>query len=317
MPFDGEGDDVKNALVGSFRTACAALLAFIVGGGRMLDVDVGVLDLDGVYEDAEVEDVAVDGRFGYFALGVGNGCRRELVRCISVGEVVNRMSVGIETDIDGCSVAAEDVEDEDCTSMVTEGFEDGLAETTISELPEPEVLLLDSSALVGLDSTPWFRMDERYESPLLEDRLLLLLCKVAISLPSCSDHPGKLRSSSTTSNAAPGFITRVISLKRSSHCAQKELSAWLVKQVAGEETHLVLGYTPCDALDVHEVKLVIAEWKLFEAVRRGNGTQRPRANLKLTNSPGPSAPSLRDPCGFSRHVQNSGGEERCQGLQSK
>jgi hypothetical protein len=158
MPFDGEGDDVKNALVGSFRTACAALLAFIVGGGRMLDVDVGVLDLDGVYEDAEVEgveDVAVDGRFGYLdALGVDNGCRRELVRCISVGEVVNRMSVGIETDIDGCSVAAEDEEDEDWTSMVTEGFDVGLAETTISELPEPEVLLLDSSALVGLDSTP-------------------------------------------------------------------------------------------------------------------------------------------------------------------
>lgn len=45
----------------------------------------------------------------------------------------------------------------------------------------------------------------------------MLLLNVPTSLPSPSDRPGKLKSSSTTSNAAPGFMTREISSKRSSH----------------------------------------------------------------------------------------------------
>lgn len=51
------------------------------------------------------------------------------------------------------------------------------------------------------------------------DMLLPLLLKVPTSLPSPSNRPGKLKSSSMTSSAAPGFITRVISSKRSSHCS--------------------------------------------------------------------------------------------------
>ena len=38
-----------------------------------------------------------------------------------------------------------------------------------------------------------------------------------------------------------------------------------------EETHLVLGYTSRDALDVHKIKCIIVEWKSFEAVRSGLG----------------------------------------------
>lgn len=66
-------------------------------------------------------------------------------------------------------------------------------------------------ALFLPDSVPGLRLEVDMEM------LLSLLLSVPTSLPSPSDRPGKLKSSSMTSNAAPGFITRVISSKRSSH----------------------------------------------------------------------------------------------------
>lgn len=94
-----------------------------------------------------------------------------------------------------------------------EGIESGVVtavmEPAKSELLVLPILLLPDVAL-GL-RLPLFEKDKD------RDKLLSLLRNVPTSLPSPSVRPGKLRSSSTTSNAAPGFITRVISSKRSSH----------------------------------------------------------------------------------------------------
>jgi len=82
----------------------------------MLDMDVGVLDFDGMCVDADVGDVvdvAVDGRFGTSVkLDVGDDCRRELARCISVGELVSGISMGSETDVAKCLTLREGLEDE-------------------------------------------------------------------------------------------------------------------------------------------------------------------------------------------------------------
>jgi len=206
----------------------------------MLDVDVGVLDFDGMYVDADVEgvvDVAVDGRFGILGgLDVGDDCRRELARCISVGELVSGMSVGTETDVAGYLASREGLEDEGWTLMEKEGLEldgadgceydlggsleSGLGATIIAEFAEPELLLVDSSALLPLDSAR-LRTDEipKSQPPVpIVDTVHPRLRNVPALLPSCS---GKLRSSSTTSKAAPGFITRMISSKSWFHFAQK------------------------------------------------------------------------------------------------
>lgn len=79
--------------------------------------------------------------------------------------------------------------------IVIEGIE--------SERAEPNELAMLPIALLEVDM----------------DMLLSLLLKVPTSLPSPSNRPGKLKSSSMTSSAAPGFIMRVISSKRSSHCS--------------------------------------------------------------------------------------------------
>jgi hypothetical protein len=123
--------------------------------------------------------VAVDGRFWLLgALGVGDDCRREAVRCISVGEVVQGASPGNEMLIDGCFGAIDDLEDEGWMSIMTDGLEldddvadgvgreSGLAPTTMAglELPESDVLLVDSTAQLRSGSTPVICRAERYES---------------------------------------------------------------------------------------------------------------------------------------------------------
>jgi len=80
----------------------------------------------------------------------------------------------------------------------------------VAEPAELDGLLVLPTALLLPDPVPGLRLEMDMEM------LLPLLLRVPTSLPSPSD-PGKVRSSSTTSNAAPGFITRVISSKRSSH----------------------------------------------------------------------------------------------------
>lgn len=89
---------------------------------------------------------------------------------------------------------------------VVEDIESGV----VAEPAELGELLVLPTALLPPDPVPGLRLDVDMEM------LLPLLLRVPTSLPSPSD-PGKVRSSSTTSNAAPGFITRVISSKRSSH----------------------------------------------------------------------------------------------------
>lgn len=91
--------------------------------------------------------------------------------------------------------------------IVMEGIESGAA----MDRAEPNELPMLPTALLPLESTPGLRLEVDM------DILLPLLLKVPTSLPSPSDRPGKLKSSSMTSKAAPGFITRVISSKRSSH----------------------------------------------------------------------------------------------------
>jgi len=96
---DDGGGGVRGEAVVSWRRVSRA--AWRVGGGA--DERGGVLGLERI--DGEVEDVddpAVAGRFGFTALGVGGGCRREFERYISVGELVSiRVSSGQNMDIDG------------------------------------------------------------------------------------------------------------------------------------------------------------------------------------------------------------------------
>lgn len=85
-----------------------------------------------------------------------------------------------------------------------EGTESGM----VRARAKSDELLMLPTALLLPDSVPGLRLEADME---------VLLLNVPTSLPSPSDRPGKLKSSSTTSNAAPGFITRLISSKRSSH----------------------------------------------------------------------------------------------------
>jgi len=94
--------------------------------------------------------------------------------------------------------------------MVMEGIEPGVV-TAVMEPAESDEPLALPNALFLPESDPGLRLEGDMEM------LLPLLLNVPTSLPSQSGRPGKLKSSSTISNAAPGFITRVISSKRSSH----------------------------------------------------------------------------------------------------
>lgn len=91
-----------------------------------------------------------------------------------------------------------------------DGIKSGVV-TAVIEPAESDELLVLPIALLLPDSVPGLRLEMDMEM------LLSLLLKVPTSLPSPSDRPGKLKSSSMTSKAAPGFITRVISSKSSSH----------------------------------------------------------------------------------------------------
>ena len=86
------------------------------------------------------------------------------------------MSVGTETDVAGCLTLREGLEDEGWTLMEKEdlgldgagsckydlgsSLESGLGAAIIAEFAEPKLLLVDSSALLCLDSAPGFDMEE-------------------------------------------------------------------------------------------------------------------------------------------------------------
>jgi hypothetical protein len=103
--------------------------------------------------------------------------------------------------------------------IVIEGIESGVVRAAMERAEFNELPMLPT-ALLPLDSVPGLRLEMEMEM------LLPLLLKVPTSLPSPSDRPGKLKSSSTTSKAAPGFITRVISSKRSSHYSVFSIVGW-------------------------------------------------------------------------------------------
>jgi hypothetical protein len=108
--------------------------------------------------------------------------------------------------------------------MVMEGIEPGVV-TAVMEPAESDEPLALPNALFLPESDPGLRLEGDMEM------LLPLLLNVPTSLPSQSGRPGKLKSSSTISNAAPGFITRVISSKRSSHYS-------MLAQYDGGDTYL-------------------------------------------------------------------------------
>lgn len=132
-------------------------------------------------------------------------------------ETTEWLLVGREVDIVGCSRSCLELEGPSMFErwgwvlIVIDGIESGVV-TALMEPAESELLVLPI-ALFLPDSVPGLGLEVEMET------LLPLLLSVPTSLPSTSDRPGKLKSSSMTSNAAPGFITRVISSKRSSHYA--------------------------------------------------------------------------------------------------
>lgn len=168
------------------------------------------------WEEEGEGDVVADGRLRVSSdvLEEG-GWRRERERWMSVllEPTFSGESVGREMEIVGCLEG----EFDRWASMVMEGKESGVVAAALVELAESDELLVEPSALLLPDSVPEVTSGLRLEPLLDMDMLLPLLLRVPTSLPSPSERPGKLKSSSTTSNAAPGFITRVISSKRSSH----------------------------------------------------------------------------------------------------
>lgn len=160
--------------------------------------------------------------FGHLSSGdllPEGGWRQERERWINAWEwtlfeATERLSVGREMDIVGCLCSCLEgslsFDRWEWTLTVIEGIESGVVRAAMERAESNELLILPT-ALLPLDTVPGLRLEVEMEM------LLPLLLKVPTSLPSPSDRPGKFKSSSTTSKAAPGFITRVISSKRSSH----------------------------------------------------------------------------------------------------